>query len=70
MREAKMKSFQEHNCPDLATLAAVIGHSPIIVALPTARRACLPAAFDERDIAILEWIAAEGRRIGRGYALM
>lgn len=50
---------------DLETIAAVIARSPIVVARPRRR---LPAGFDETDVAILEWIAAEGRRI-RGHFL-
>jgi len=26
-----------------------------------------PAGFDDRDVAILQWIAAEGRRAKRSY---
>ena len=37
------------------------------MARPAAR---FPAGFDEVDVAILDWIVAEGRRIGRGFALM
>ena len=51
-------SFEQHT--DLATLSAVIARSQIVVARPPCRR--LPAGFDEVDIAILNWIAAEGRR--------
>lgn len=59
---------------DLGTLVAVIAHSQIVVAPPAAdrlRRAehrHLPAGFGEVDIAVLEWIAAEGRRVGRAIA--
>ena len=42
------------------TLIAVIARSQIVVARPPRRR--LPAGFDDVDIAILNWIAAEGRR--------
>jgi hypothetical protein len=58
------------NYPDLGTLAAVIARSPIVVATarPEARR--LPAGFDHTDIAILEWIAAEGRRAGSQFTPM
>jgi hypothetical protein len=55
--------------PDLETLAAVIARSPIVVArvlarlLPVRR---LPAGFEDVDVAILDWIAAEGRRASRG----
>lgn len=53
------------NQPDLETLAAIIARSPIVIADPAPRLARLPAHFDEVDLAILDWIAAEGRRIGR-----
>jgi len=52
---------------DVEALAALIARSPIVVA---ERAAHFPARFDEVDVAILEWIAAEGRRIGRGFTLM
>jgi hypothetical protein len=55
--------------PDLETLAAVIARSPIVVADPALRRARLPAGFDAVDLAILDWIATEGRRIGRTQLL-
>ncbi len=42
------------------TLIAVIARSQIVVARPP--RCRLPAGFDDVDIAILNWIAAEGRR--------
>jgi hypothetical protein len=47
--------------PDLDTLAAVIAHSQICVAVPGKR---LPAGFDEVDLAILDWIIAETRYAG------
>jgi hypothetical protein len=51
---------------DLETLAAVIAHSQIVVARAWVRAArCLPAGFEAADVAILDWIAAEGRRVGR-----
>ena len=52
---------------DLDTLSAVIARSQIVAARPPCRR--LPAGFDEVDIAILNWIAAEGRR-ARGLMQM
>ena len=68
-----MKSFalddRGHLAP--AALAAVIACSPIYVTLPTqpgAAPARLPAGFDAVDVAILDWIAAEGRRLGRTFA--
>jgi hypothetical protein len=44
---------------DFDTLAVVIAHSQVFVAEPVWR---LPTGFDDIDIAILDWIAAEGRR--------
>jgi hypothetical protein len=58
------------NVSDLATLRAVIAHSQIIHVPASAGSACLlPAGFDAVDRAILQWIAAEGRRAGRRLAL-
>ena len=54
------------NKSDLATLAAVIARSQIVVAAARSDSRRFPAGFDDIDIAILEWIAAEGRRLGRG----
>jgi hypothetical protein len=63
------------NSPDIDTLAAVlalVAQSQIVVAALKAERVAksrfMPAGFDDVDIAILEWIAAEGRRHGRGFA--
>ena len=56
--------------PDLGMLTAVIAHSQIVVAStaadspPLPEYQPLPAGFGEVDIAVLEWIAAEGRRVG------
>jgi hypothetical protein len=61
-----MKMAQDR--PDLETLAAVIAHSQIVVAAPIVGRASrLPENYDDVDIAILDWIATEGRRAGRRY---
>lgn len=51
---------------DLETLAIVIARSQIVVAerMPLRR---LPAGFDAVDVAILDWIAAEGRLADRLY---
>jgi hypothetical protein len=55
--------------PDLETLVAVIARSQIVVAQALARPKSrqLPAGFEAVDIAILDWIAAEGRRASRGF---
>ena len=71
---------------DLASLLAVIARSQIVVALSTwaapriwaksrariAPKSALgvPAGYDDIDIAVLEWIAAQGRRAGRNLTLM
>lgn len=55
---------------NLATLAAVIAQSPIIVRQPAMPARPLPAGFEAVDLAILEWIAAEGRHAGRRLALV
>jgi|HubBroStandDraft_6_1064221.scaffolds.fasta_scaffold824484_2 hypothetical protein len=59
-------AINRHYDADLETLATVIARSQIVVADP-ALRPRLPLGFDEVDVAILDWIAAEGRRAGRRY---
>lgn len=54
---------------DLETLAAVIARSQIVIADRTPARQ-LPAGFDDVDVAILDWIAAEGRRVSRSLIRM
>ncbi len=53
---------------DLETLAAVIARSQIVVERAPRRR--LPPGFDEVDVAILDWIAAEARRASHGLVRM
>jgi hypothetical protein len=58
---------------DFDLIAAVIARSPIVFsnlcsAEPGVRLAGLPDRFDDVDLAILDWITAEGRRIGRNIA--
>ena len=48
----------------LQAILAMIGRSPITVAQPAID---LPLGFTEVDVAVLDWIAAEGRRLGRGH---
>jgi hypothetical protein len=59
---------------DLAAIASAIERSQIvfrrILAWPpfrVVRRFDLPAGFDDVDVAILEWIAAESRRARCDY---
>jgi hypothetical protein len=59
---------------DLETLTTVIAHSQILVArafaAAAAARRRLPAGFEAADVAILDWIACEGLRAGRGLVRM
>ena len=63
----KMKKGRNQVSPDPSVLSAVIAHSQIVVMLPAVTAQHLPAGFDDVDIAILEWIAAEGRRKEKAY---
>jgi hypothetical protein len=56
--------------PALDLIIAVIACSEIIAAAPSAKTISLPAGFDDVDAAVLNWIVAEGRRIGRSFARM
>jgi hypothetical protein len=60
-----MKANRNYADPDLSTLGAAIAHSQIVVTLEAAQR--FPAGFDDRDVAILQWIAARTRHIKRSY---
>jgi hypothetical protein len=51
--------------PDLSTLTAAIAHSQVVVTSAAAER--FPAGFDDRDVAILQWIAAERCHAKRSY---
>jgi hypothetical protein len=62
--------MQPANNADRAALdliLAVIARSQIVLA---ARSVSLPAGFEDIDIAVLNWIAAEGHRIGRSFTQM
>ena len=61
--QVKMKTGRNQVRPDPSVLSAVIAHSQIVAMLPAVTAQHLPAGFDDVDIAILELIAAEGRRI-------
>ena len=62
-----MSCSMNKNRPTVEALTVAIAHSPIVALRPLAH---LPAGFDDMDVAILDWIASEGRRIGRSFALM
>jgi hypothetical protein len=63
LRETSMGSNRNYINPDLSTLTVTIAHSQIIVTLAAAQR--FPAGFDDQDIAVLQWIAAEGHHAKR-----
>ncbi len=54
----------------LEAIAGLIARSPIVVSQLAKPAARLPARFDDNDVAVLEWIAAEGRRLGRSFVRM
>jgi hypothetical protein len=60
-----MKSNKNYIGRDLSTLTAAIAHSQLVVTLAVAQR--FPVGFDDQDVAILQWIAAEGRHAKRSY---
>jgi hypothetical protein len=62
-----MKLSIDQDRVTVETLAATIAHSQIVVARPVTR---LPDGFEGIDVAILEWIAAEGQRLGRSFVRM
>jgi hypothetical protein len=55
---------------NLAMLVAAIAQSQIVVRQPAKPARPLPAGFEAVDLAILKWIAAEGRRAGRRLVLV
>ena len=63
-----MDAVMDLDRPDLGTLAAVIARSSIVLAREPV--AALPAGFDDIEIAILDWIASEGRRAGYSFVRM
>jgi len=67
MRKVPMKLSIDQDDVTLEILVAAIAHSQIVVEAPAKR---LPGGFDNVDAAILDWIAAEGHRLGRGFARM
>ena len=63
-------SNRNYTGSDITSLAAAIAHSPIVVTqivMTAAIAERLPAGFDDRDLAILQWIAAERCRVKRSY---
>ena len=65
-----MQLGHDQHYPNVETLAAVISHSQIVVEQQRRAAPRLPGGFDDVDLAVLDWIAAEGRRLGRGLLPM
>jgi hypothetical protein len=63
--ETSMGSNRNYINPDLSTLTVTIAHSQITVTLAVAQR--FPAGFDDQDIVVLQWIAAEGHHAKRSH---
>jgi hypothetical protein len=53
-----------HFAPTIEMISAVIAHSQIVVAQPRRPVTSLPAGYDYADVAVLDWIALEGGRLG------
>jgi hypothetical protein len=62
-----MTFSMDQDQPTVEMLVAAIARSPIVVARPPLR---LPAGFEDIDVAILDWIAAEARLNRRIFAFM
>ncbi len=62
-----MKCPMDQNPVSVETIAAAIAGSPIVVLPPVA---LLPAGFEEVDLAVLNWLAAEAQRMRRSFSLM
>jgi hypothetical protein len=65
-----MKRSRDQNGLALETLVGMIAHSQIVVARPVKPTSRFPAGFGAVDISILDWIAAEGQRVGRSFVKM
>jgi hypothetical protein len=61
--------FPDEFHPELTALIAIMARSTIRITRPRVDRHDFPAEFDDVDIAILKWIAAESRPLGRQHRL-
>ena len=69
VRETPMKLGNDRHAT-VKVLAAMIAHSQIMMTPPAEPTPPFPAGFDDIDLAALEWIAAEGRRLDRNLLQM
>ena len=67
MKWAAMKCPMNQKAVSVETITATIAGSAILVVPPVTR---LPAGFEEVDLAILNWLAAEAARMRSRFALM
>jgi arsenate reductase-like glutaredoxin family protein len=65
--EIAMKLSTDQDSLTVEALIATIARSPIVVPRPVT---LLPVGFEEVDVAILGWIAAEARRMRHTVVLM
>jgi hypothetical protein len=65
--ENAMKLSTDQDSLTVEALVAAVARSPIIVPRPAT---LLPAGFEEVDVAILKWIAAEARHMRHTVVLM
>jgi len=63
-----MRSTTEQDLLELCALAEAIARSPIFLPARTAASR-LPAGFEAVDVAVLDWIAAEGRAARNGLRM-
>jgi hypothetical protein len=62
---AELRSVPSGYSPTIASVAAVMAGSQVVVAQPCGALPSLPAGFNYADIAVLDWIAADARRQAR-----
>jgi hypothetical protein len=65
-----MRLIPASRCTTVESIFAAIARSQIIVPNPYRTVSSLPPGFDFVDIAVLDWIAAEDRRLGRALLAM
>jgi hypothetical protein len=64
-----MRSTTEQDLLELCALAEAIARSPIFLPARTAAASRLPPGFEAVDVAVLDWIAAEGRAARNGLRM-
>ena len=67
MKWTAMKCPMDQHVVSVETITAAIAGSPIVIVPPVT---LLPAGFEDVDLAILNWLAAEAQLMRRSFALM